>query len=114
MRVKDEKGYSLVEVLVVVMILAIVGAAILGFMVTSAKLFSGSKTEVDVQTEAQLTINWLNDVLVEAGHGVTYREEESSGRNILEIYNTENVFTITWMKAENRLYCDESRLEDDG
>lgn len=114
MRVKDEKGFSLVEVLVVIMILAIVGAAILGFMVTSTKLFSGSKNEVDVQTEAQLTINWLNDVLVEAGHGVSYREEDASGRNILEIYNTANVYTITWMKAENRLYCDESRLEDDG
>lgn len=114
MKVKDEKGYSLVEVLVVIAILAVVGGAICGFLLTSTRLFSGSKNEVDIQTEAQTAINWLNDMLAEAGYGVMYKEDAVAGSHVLEIYNAENIYTVTWKEAEETIYCDESRFEADG
>lgn len=114
MRVKNDKGYTLVELLIVIAILAIVGGIIFGFMLTSTQLFSGSKNEVDVQTEAQTTINWLNDMLAEAGYGVTYQEDSAAGLHTLEIYNAENIYTITYVISEGKLYCEESKLESGG
>ncbi len=112
MRLKDEKGYSLVEVLIVIAILAVVGGMICGIILSSTQLFSRSKDEVDVQSEAQTTINWLNDMLAEAGYGVTYKEFTDS--HVLDIYNEANYYKISFEMAEGKIYCEEREFQDDG
>lgn len=112
MRLRDEKGYSLVEVLIVIAILAVVGGLICSILLSSTTLFSRSKDEADVQSEAQTTINWLNDMLAEAGYGVTYMEDTSS--HVLDIYNESNYYKITYDLAGGKLYCEEREFQNDG
>jgi len=112
MRLKDEKGYSLVELLIVIAILAVVGGLICSILLSSTELFSRSKDEVDVQAEAQTTINWLNDMLAEAGYGVTYVEDATA--HTLDIYNEANYYRIIYEIAENKLYCEEREFQNDG
>lgn len=111
MRLKDEKGYSLVEVLIVVAILAVVGGMICSIILSSTQLFSRSKDEVDVQSEAQTTINWLNDMLAEAGYGVTYTED--ANLHTLEVFNESNIYVILYEVAEKKLYCEEQQFQAD-
>lgn len=111
MRLKDEKGYSLVEVLIVIAILAVVGGMICSIILSSTQLFSRSKDEVDIQTEAQTTINWLNDMLAEAGYGVTYTEDAIE--HTLEIFNENNIYKIVFKISEGKLYCEEQQFQAD-
>lgn len=111
MRLKDEKGYSLVEVLIVIAILAVVGGMICGIILSSTQLFSRSKDEVDVQSEAQTTINWLNDMLAEAGYGVTYKEDAIE--HTLEIFNENNLYKVVYKISEDKLYCEEQQFQAD-
>lgn len=112
MRLKDEKGYSLVELLIVIAILAVVGGLICSILLSSTELFSRSKDEVDVQAEAQTTINWLNDMLAEAGYGVTYVEDATA--HTLDIYNEANYYRVIYEIAEGKLYCEEREFQNDG
>ncbi|MBO7357604.1 MAG: type II secretion system protein [Lachnospiraceae bacterium] len=102
-----KKGFSLIEVLVATAILAIVGGIIFGFMYTSSRFFSKNKNEIDIQTMAQDSGNWLSDRIKEAGLGVSL-QEEANGDLALEIYNTGNIYTVFYDKASGIIYCDES------
>ncbi len=109
MKLRDEKGYSLVELLIVIAILAVVGGMICSILLSSTELFSHSKDEVDVQAEAQTTINWLNDMLAEAGYGVTYKE--NANLHTLEIFNETNIYVILFDVNEKKLFCEEQQFQ---
>jgi len=112
---RNEKGYTLVEALVTIAILAVAGGIVFGFVLTATRFFSDTRNETNVQTEAQTALNWLSDALEETAYGVVYRtvggteEDPASGDHVLEIYNQENVYTITWDPGAQVLYCKESQ-----
>lgn len=118
-------GLSLVELLVSVAILSIVGIAIFSFMTTSTKLYSKEMSQADLQHEAQLTVNQIQDMLIDAAKGITYKvtagdseQEVLSDTGISEASVTEkNIYIesidpagksvryqITWNKADEKLY----------
>lgn len=120
---KDQKGFTLVELLVAVAIAAIVGGAVLGFMVIGARSFSSTSTEVNLQHEAQLAFNQLQDLLIDTTVGIEYmygatETDEtlvSSESDIptgaafkkLRMYNTDVIYEVVWSRAESRLYYNE-------
>lgn len=63
---KNPKGYSLIELIVVVAILAIVGTAVFGFFLTSSRLYKNDSDEVNLQYESQLAVNQLENLLIDA------------------------------------------------
>lgn len=62
---QDNKGFSLVELLIAVAILAIVSGGTLLFMRQSSLTYNKTSTDVDVQTEAQLTANAITDRVID-------------------------------------------------
>ncbi len=60
------KGFTLVEILVTVALLAIVGGAITSFIVVTQKNYGTGVVQTDQQTKAQLIANQLEDIMIEA------------------------------------------------
>ncbi len=116
----DQKGFTLVELVAAVAIAAIVGGAVLGFMVVGAHSFTSASTEVNLQHEAQLTFNQLQDLIIDTAVGIDYlygateTEENlvSSESGIpagaafkkLRMYNTDVIYEVVFNRAESRLY----------
>ncbi len=79
MTVKDERtgrklnnrGFTLVELLVSIVILAMVVGVALGFLAHAMGAFSRSSRESSLQNEAQLTMTRLQSMVVNASHGVS-------------------------------------------
>lgn len=69
---KKNQGYSLIELVTSLAILAIVGLVLVGFLVIASKTFRSENTEVNIQYESQLTINQLKDLIVDSNRGIAY------------------------------------------
>lgn len=63
---QNNKGYTLVELIVSIAILAFIGIAIGGLMSSNTVIFRKSKTEIEVQNVAQDTYNRLSNDLMQA------------------------------------------------
>ena len=66
-------GYSLIELVVSLAILSIVGAAVTAFFMVSQNTYSQGATDTDMQYEAQLLSNQLQEILIDAARGVSYK-----------------------------------------
>ena len=63
-------GFTLVELVIVMAILGILGLAVVCFIGTSTKQFKYASKDVDLQYEAQLTMNQIGDLIIDALKGV--------------------------------------------
>jgi prepilin-type N-terminal cleavage/methylation domain-containing protein len=104
---RNNRGFSLVELLVVVAILTVVGGAIAGFIATSTHSYKNVSNEVDLQEEAQIATNQLKTLLLNAQAGVNFSE------NNIYIYNSESRYVITWKADEQKLYYKEEARKVD-
>lgn len=64
--VRDNKGFSLVEVMVVVAITSFVFLMAFAFIVNSNRMFNREAAKIDFQSESQLIVNNLNEAFMEA------------------------------------------------
>lgn len=74
----NNKGLSLVEVLVVMAISTIVMLLSTSLIVNSSRMYSRESNTIDVQNEAQLVVNNLNEALMEANKLETTRAGNST------------------------------------
>lgn len=138
----DNRGFTLVELIVGIAILVIVAGAALGFMMTSTKTYKNVSDDVDLQEEAQIVMNQLETLVMNAGKGVNFMYKgktitenpadsvEVEGFSfsaadidttnidvdykILYIYNEENRYVVTFdVKNKQLLYREEARLMDE-
>ena len=65
-------GFTLVELVIVMAIMGILGLAVVGFIGTSTKQYKYASKDVDLQYEAQLTMNQIGDLIIDAQKGVKY------------------------------------------
>lgn len=142
-RVKlNNRGFSLVELIVGIAILVIVSGATLGFMMTSTKTYKNVSDDVDLQEEAQIVMNQLETMVQNAGKGVNFMYKGKTitenpadsvdvegfsfsasdidtsavdvDYKILYVYNQENRYVITFDVKNNKLmYREEARLKDE-
>jgi len=68
----NNNGLSLVELIITVAMLAIVGSIIAAFIATSSKTYTRVSAEVDIQEEAQLTVNQIKDLVIDANRAVIF------------------------------------------
>lgn len=75
----DQRGLTLVELLVSLAIAAVVALVVFGFMVIGAKTFTSTSSEVNLQHESQLAFNQMQDLIIDTALGVTYTYIENGG-----------------------------------
>ncbi|MBR6329773.1 MAG: prepilin-type N-terminal cleavage/methylation domain-containing protein, partial [Lachnospiraceae bacterium] len=70
--IKSNKGVSLVELVIGMAILTIIGFAIAVFMKNGTMSYASTSKEVNLQYDAQIVTNQINDVLTEANGDITF------------------------------------------
>lgn len=93
----NQKGYSLVELLVAMAIFAIVLTQIFAMMQHSARLYKNGTYEVDLQTEAQQFVQQMEELLIDVNVSVNETGTPSSNYTI-QIINTDQTYTVTFAK----------------
>ena len=69
---KNNKGLSLVELIVSFAILAIAGVAVMGLIQAGTNHFNSTGKDVGLQYEQQVVVNRLRDALLEASDAISY------------------------------------------
>lgn len=124
---KNNHGFTLIELIVAIAIFMIVSTVVFQFVVTAANSYQRQSRDVELQYEAQLTMNQLQDMLVDANKGVSYTFN-SAGNYLLTdneigdtvvsdkrltIYNKDKYFIIQWNASEQKLVYSEYRWDED-
>lgn len=86
---KDQRGFTLVELLIGMVILSIVTAAVCSFIVIGSKSYAAANTEIMLQQEAQLALNQISDVIIDTTSSVNY-----GGATIAEDGNIDNIVLV--------------------
>ena len=131
---KDQRGLTLVELLVAVAIASIVAVSVGTFMVVGARTFTSTSSEVNLQHESQLAYNQLQDLIIDTTLGVTYAYVPDSvgsseimilsdadipaGTTVVQkkiyMYNDSVVYVVIWDAADLELYYEEYEVAIDG
>lgn len=69
---KDQRGFTIVELLIAIAILSIVVASVCGFILVGSRSYAAANSDINVQQEAQLSLNQMSDVLIDTTRSVTY------------------------------------------
>ncbi|MGN0326562.1 MAG: prepilin-type N-terminal cleavage/methylation domain-containing protein [Lachnospiraceae bacterium] len=97
---KNNKGYTLVELLISLALLAIIMLEIFGVMQNSSKLYSNGTYEVELQTEAQQVIQQLNELMIDANHSISANYNPTTSSNDITISNNDAIYTIALSKDD--------------
>lgn len=119
---KRNEGLSLVELLVSIAILSIVMVIALSFMTTGSRSFTKGNADSTVQKEAELTVNQIEDMIIDINGGVSMTDDADKTEMIM--YHTEDdgsgtggmLYTkeaVTWNKSNNNVYCSKWGLNYD-
>lgn len=96
----DNAGMSLVEMIVTIAIISIVMLAAYRFVSSASSNYLRQTREVKVQQEAQITLNQIKDLMIDAKKGISYDEAS----NTLTIYNSDLYYDLIWDSASSEIY----------
>lgn len=69
---KNNKGFTLVELLVSVVIFGVVLAAAFGFMLASAKSYNKVNDRLEIQNQSQAALNLIEEYVIDCNLGVSF------------------------------------------
>ena len=120
---KDNRGLTLVELLITVTILALVIAGAATFMLAGSKSFAKGSADSNVQGEAELAVNQIEDLVIDVNGGVDYVIDDAADTESLVMYHVEadnsgvtvnKKRTVTWDRSEKNIYSGEWTVDKDG
>jgi type II secretory pathway component PulJ len=101
--IKDNKGISLLELVIAMVITSIVLSMLLFFINGATNVFKKSNNQVSLQLDAQTTINQISKLAMEAYSMEVY--PESSAEPVRFIFEQESGYTaIVYDETRNILY----------
>ena len=130
---KDNQGFTLIELLVSIAIVAIVAVSIAAFMIVGSRTYASTSSEVNLQYEAQLAFNQLQDLIIDTSLGVNYsyiaagdgidgteievlRDSEipsDAAFKKIYMYNDTVVYIVIWDREHSWLYYEEYAMNAD-
>ncbi len=111
-------GYTLVEMMISIAIMLVVSTAIFSFMIYSSRIFNKSNAEADMQQEAQIMKNQINDLVTDTAKGLKYVVAQSEadrpyGADVcLTVFGENAVSYLAWVKDEEKIYFIEKSLDN--
>lgn len=81
---EKNRGFSLVELIITIAIMSIVGGAITSFIVMTQRNYNNGSAETELQTEAQLVSNQLQDLMIDAAKGISYSYKKEIAEGSVE------------------------------
>lgn len=115
---RDNRGLTLVELIVAISISTILIGAAWQFVLTGTKSYNSQKSKVDMQMEVQQTMNQIENLVVDANRSIAYLVDatetgndaqvdesilESASTKTINIYGTEKISQIVWQKDEKQV-----------
>ena len=88
----DNKGFSLIELIISILLLAIVSTMLLGFMSTGSTAFRRISTDVSLQMESQVAMTQLREYIIDCNDTLRYNQSTHT-LTILNSGPSEHVFT---------------------
>ena len=106
---RNNKGFSLIELIVALAILSVAGVSIFGFVMNTSRSYSQTNKEVKLQYEQQLAVNQIRDMVVESDKGIYF---DSTSKTLALYGATKTVGTDTYypvtvirfVEPEGKLY----------
>lgn len=91
---RENKGFSMVELLIAVLIVSIVGASLVAFVQQSSNTYNHNSAETDVQEQAQLTANAISDRVIDCETQLKFYDghqtiDSSTGATTYESFNVQ-------------------------
>jgi len=90
---KDQRGFTIVELLIAVAILSIVVASVCGFILVGSRSYAAANSDINVQQSAQLALNQMSDVLIDTTRSVNYGAFDAGGTFQMALKDAEFTFT---------------------
>lgn len=84
---KDNRGYTLIELVISMAVFVLVAGAILLFIYSGSRSYSFAKTEVDLQIEAQTLLGQMNTMILEADSAVF--DDSDADKPVLTLYQVD-------------------------
>lgn len=92
---KNNKGYTLVELLVTLAVFAIIMAEVGSMMMNSSKLYRNGTYEVELQTEAQQIVQQMEELLIDVNHSVSADYQPTLSSDFITISNNDAIYNFT-------------------
>lgn len=106
----DNKGLSIIELLLGLVLFSIIALAVTGFIYTGTKTCKVAESEIELQEEAQLVSNQIINLTVE-GNSVSMKEDTATGDFVYYIYKTnrnsnvtESEYILYFKKSSHKVY----------
>lgn len=99
---QNQKGFTFVELLVAILLLALVSVTVAGFLSVINQNYRHNQKEVDLQLESQTVMNQLRDLMIDTSLGIT--KNETATQTDIFVYNDTFYYRITWLRDEKSLY----------
>ena len=86
---KQNRCFSLVELIIAIAILVIVTGAVCSFIIITSRNYANGNNDIGVQQEAQLAFNQISDVIIDARNSINYAGEDGSGNFVKVLSDSE-------------------------
>lgn len=90
---QQNSGFSLVELIIAIAILVIVTGAVCSFIIITSRNYANGNNDISVQQEAQLALNQISDVIIDATQSINYVGYDESNQPIKALKDSEFTFT---------------------
>ena len=90
---EDQKGFTIIEVLIATVILSIVVLTVCAFIMVGSKSYAAGNSDINVQQESQLALNQMSDVVIDTTRSVNYVGYDASGNTEKALKDAEFTFT---------------------
>ena len=90
---QQNSGFSLVELIIAIAILVIATGAVCSFIIITSRNYANGNNDISVQQEAQLALNQMSDVIIDATQSINYVGYDESNQPVKALKDSEFTFT---------------------